>query len=117
MFFIIKSSIFLSCFFFIMEARASGRTRGLVLVVVLSLLKLTAGGFAGSPLVTETYLSTDTEDSEQSSEFPTSSGAVISEGTARFGYSSTSKISDHPSFSERESHTGKTQLRDCSTVV
>ncbi|XP_053483266.1 protein HEG [Ictalurus furcatus] len=92
-----------------MEARASGRTRGLMLVVVLSLLKPTAGGFAGSPLVTETYLSTDTEDSEQSSEFPTSSRAVISEGTARFGYSSTSKISDHPSFSERESHTATDQ--------
>ncbi|KAF4087173.1 hypothetical protein AMELA_G00092150 [Ameiurus melas] len=93
-----------------MEARASGRTRGLMLVVVLSLVKPTAGGFVVSPSVTETYLSTDTEDSEQSSEFPTSSRAVISEGTARFGFLSTSKISDlHPSFSERESHTATDQ--------
>lgn len=101
-----------------MEARASGRTRGLMFVVVLSLLNPTAGGFPGSPLVTETYLSTDTEDLEQSTDFPTSSRAVIREGTARFGLPSTSEISDlHPSFSETESHTGKSQEHDCSTVA
>ncbi|KAB5577253.1 hypothetical protein PHYPO_G00207790 [Pangasianodon hypophthalmus] len=89
-----------------MEARASGRTRGLMLVVVLSLFKPTAGAFAGSASVTETSLSTDTEDAEQASDFTTSSRAVTSERTARFGYSSTSEISDlHPSFTERESHT------------
>lgn len=101
-----------------MEARALGRTRGLVFLVVLSLLKQTAGGFTGSPLVTESYLSTDTEDSEQSTDIPTSSRSVSSQGKASTGYSSTSKTSDlHPSFSERQSHTGKNQRHDCSTRV
>lgn len=101
-----------------MEARASGRTRGLMLVVVLSLVKQTAGGFAGSSSVTETYLSTGAEDSQQSTDFPTSSGAAIGERTASFGYSSTSETSDlHPSFSERESNTGKDQRHDRSTCV
>lgn len=117
-----KSSIFLSFFFYTMGARASGRTRGLMLVVVLSLLQQTAGGFVGSPLVTKTYLSTGTEDSEQSTDFPSSSREVISDGTLRSGYSSTSEISAiHPSSSERKSHTGKrhdrftSELEICST--
>lgn len=103
-----KSSIFLPLFFFTMGARASGRTRGLMLVVVLSLLKQTTGGFAGSPLVTKTYLSTGTEDSEQSTDFPSSTREVISDGTVSSGYFSTSEISDlHPSSSQRKSDTGK----------
>lgn len=98
-----------------MEARALGRTGGLMFLVVLFLMKTTAGGFANSSLVTETYLSADTEDSDQSTDLQTSSRAVISEGTARFGYSSTSEISHlHPRFSKRESHTGKSQRHDCT---
>ncbi|GAA6085998.1 protein HEG [Tachysurus ichikawai] len=93
-----------------MEARALGRTGGLMFLVVLFLMKTTAGGFANSSLVTETYLSADTEDSDQSTDLQTSSRAVISEGTARFGYSSTSEISHlHPRFSKRESHTATDQ--------
>lgn len=100
-----------------METRASGRTRGLMFVVVLFLLKPTAGGFAGSPSVTETYLSAGSKDLDQTTHLSTSSKSAISKGTARFGYSSTSEISDlHPSSSEGDSHTGKSQRHDCSTL-
>lgn len=114
--FIMNSSISLSVFFFIMVARALGHTRGVMFVVVWFLFKQTAGVFPGSPLMTETYLSTGTVDSEKSADIPTASGAVSSEGTASLGYI-TSKISElHPSFSENESHTGKNHQHGCPTM-